>query len=61
MAELMSENDDNELNKLPKHIKKVNLFLQMPDEQFGEVIRDFEATFFDVSDQSHQAPLQQTL
>ena len=33
----------------------------MPDEQFGEVIRDFEATFFDVSDQCHQVPLQQSL
>lgn len=32
MAELMCENDDNDLNKLPKLIQKVNLFLQMPDE-----------------------------
>ena len=31
----------------------------MPDEKYIEVIKDFEATFFDVSDQVKQVPLQQ--
>ena len=41
IAEIISENDENNLDKLPKLIRKVNLFLQMPDEQFVEVVRDF--------------------
>ena len=40
-------------------MQKVNLFLEMPDEKYIEVIKDFEATFFDVSDQVNQVPLQQ--
>ena len=31
----------------------------MPDEKYIEVIKDFEATFFDVSDQVNQVSLQQ--
>ena len=38
-------------------MQKVNLFLEMPDEKYIEVIKDFEATFFDVSDQVNQVPL----
>ena len=51
MADLMSENDEDLLDKKHKEFRKVNLFLQLPDEQYGEVVRDHEATFFDVSDQ----------
>ena len=40
-------------------MQKVNLFLEMPDEKYIEVIKDFEATFFDVSDQVNQVSLQQ--
>lgn len=48
----MSDNEDDEFLKRPKFVKKLNLFLQLPDEQYGEVIRDFEGTFYDISDQS---------
>ena len=53
---LSDNNEDNFLDKRPKESKKLNLFLQLPDEQFGEVIRDFEATFYDIAEQSLEQP-----
>jgi hypothetical protein len=53
MAELLSDNNgDDFLERRPKKIQKLNLFLQLPDEQYGEVVRDFEATFFDISEET---------
>ena len=51
----MSENNDDDfLSKIPKMIRKVNLFLQLPDEQYGEVVRDYDATFFQISEQNNE-------
>jgi hypothetical protein len=44
------ENVDEILGKRVKIVKKLNLFLQLPDEQYGEVIKEFEATFVDIAD-----------
>lgn len=53
---LSDDNEDNFLEKRPKEVKRLSLFLQLPDEQFGEVIRDYEATFYDIAEPSLEHP-----
>ena len=50
IANLMSDNEDDFLESRPKMYREINLFLQLPDEYHQEVVRNFSATFFDVSE-----------
>ena len=47
----LSDNEEDDLlTKVPKVKSALTLFLQLPDESYGEVIRDYEATFFEIGD-----------
>ena len=53
LAEFESENEDEFLEKKMKRTKIINLFLQLPGEDAGEIVRGFHAQFFDVDQEKY--------
>lgn len=45
-----SEHDDF-LDKRRREVRLINLYLQMPEEIFVEIVKDFAANFYDISRQ----------
>jgi hypothetical protein len=45
----MPQRADNFLDKRKKVIRPLNLYMQLPDENFAEVVKDYNACFFDIS------------
>ena len=48
-----SEHDEF-LDKRRREVRYINLYLQMPDEIFVEVLKDFAANFYDISRTENQ-------
>jgi len=49
-SEQNDESDhDDFLDKRKRDIRHMNLYLQMPDEVYVEIVKDFPACFYDIS------------
>lgn len=52
MGVVIESDQDDFLDKRKKISRNLNLYLQLPDEEIAEVIKDYEANFYDISPES---------